>query len=227
MHSSFGDIIEGDDNFTEYSPQGWYNEEKAGTENTCPSTATTLAGCQAIPNAIWIPSGAQGTQGVCHCCLTNGLVYGDPSFPAHPCIYCNSGGVVPGCGTPNAFCGSTSLSNCAQDPTTLTWSIDCDSTTPCGGSCSGSCGLNEWIAFDTCTPLPTNTTPPQYSCQFSIFQWKSVIFYGIVYILLIILFVLLYQMFAPAPKPNQIIYYYYTPAPAPAPAPAPQPPLTS
>ncbi len=217
MQSSFGDIIEGEDNFTGYSPQGQYNREKAITEYNCPSSATTLAGCQAIPNAVWIPSGPQGTQGICHCCLTNGQVYGDPNFPAEPCILCSSGGCSTGCGTPNAFCGSTNISNCVQDDTSLTWSIECTNTTPCGGSCSGSCGINEWIAFETCTPLATSTTPPQYSCQFSIFQWKSIVFYGIIYILLIILFVVLYQIFAPAPKPNQIIYYYYTSAPAPPP----------
>ena len=150
---------------------------------TCPSSTTTPSGCASNPNSIWVPSNSSllGTsQGQCVCCSTDGTSYVNKSATS-TADACKSCGTNAKCGDGNGYCAEPGNPNCVQDPTTKKWFIRCPSN-----SCNGSCGVGEWIAFQSC--IFTNGCA---TCQFDIGQWKSWLFYGLVFLCIIIIAIII------------------------------------
>ncbi len=176
------------------------------SEITCPATATTQTACNQIPNATWIPSGSGGS-GVCHCCKQDGTAYVDSNDQTVPCKAC--AGNATHCGDNSGFCnGSTGSMKvpCVQNSNTKRWAAQCGTT--CEGPCGGSCGASEWFAFSKCV---RNTSTGYNQCGFSISQWKSWLFYGLIF-LLVLLFIIII-MIATRPKRPTAVYIpsSYTP----------------
>ena len=157
-------------------------------QQTCPSNTNDQANCNQTPNAVW--AGTSSTMGTCNCCLTDGTTFvntAQTTTGANPCQLCASTAM---CGDQNGYCnGSTGQAGvpCIQDGTTFTWSPNCGATTLCGGQCSGSCGIGEWFAFQTC-----NKDTGNFACTFSWAQYKSWLVYGGILFLLILVFLIIF-----------------------------------
>lgn len=88
-----------------------------------------------------------------------------------------------------------------------------DQTTPCkscptdghcgagDGYCKGSCGSWEWFGFLKCGVEPSTGVN---QCQFSLSQWKSWLFYGLIVLAIILLIVII--ILATRPRPDANVY---------------------
>lgn len=97
-----------------------------------------------------------------------------------------------------------------SDPTSPCKS--CPSNSLCGtgdGFCKGSCGSWEWFGFLKCEVEPTTNLN---QCQFSISQWKSWLFYGLIVLAIILLIVIIVSVTRSRPK--SVVYVSSTQAPS-------------
>ena len=145
-------------------------------EVPCPSGVQgSPTGCQGVPNAFW-----DGTT--CHCCGTQGTTFVGPQG-------CQACATDSKCGDGLGYCSGTvpQGARCIQDPNTRKWTVDCGTQgTVCEGPCHGPCGWGEWFTFSECRGTTSGNT-----CEASISQWKSWLFYGVIIVLLLILVIVL------------------------------------
>ena len=158
------------------------------------SSLITQATCAANPNSAW-----NSTENVCVCCPTDGTQYINTTGTTPVCTSCPSGTQ---CGSNGGYCNGTTGNSsviCTQNTATGQWAYTCPTGT-CGGLCGpGSCGIKEWLMFSQCSK---NGTTGFYSCTFSITQWKSILVYvGLIILLLILAFVLIKAL---GPKSSKI-----------------------
>jgi len=167
-----------------------------GSERTCPGAPIkTEAACNAIPNAVWIPSTSavilsDGTTatGRCHCCSVDGSTYVvSPTAGGTDITACRTCPSNSSCGDQNGFCKQPNNPNCVQNSSTFKWSLTCPSNVSCGNGCNGSCGVGEWFAFQSCSK-----TNNDFSCTFNIGQWKSWLTYAIIIAIIILIIYLIF-----------------------------------
>lgn len=76
----------------------------------------------------------------------------------------------------------------------------CSSNGLCGagnGLCKGSCGSWEWFGFMKCGVEPTTGVN---QCQFSLTQWKSWLFYGLIVLSIVLLIAIIVSATRPRHK---------------------------